>query len=193
MAKMKKMAKNGTSNQDQPTNGKTKDLESSDRTENPSTIKSDHGTAFRALPLTVRSQYLKDLSFESPAAPEIFLSLKQVPEIVIDVGVKTTELANNGPLLHEVTISIVATAYHEKEVVFICEVIYAGLFVLGELPAEIVQPVLNIECPRILFPFMRSIIGEVTGNAGFPPLMINPIDFSAVYQKKRREHPSTGS
>ncbi len=177
MTKTENNSTNGTAKNDQATNGKT---------ENPdpdqSATKNDTSTIFRGLPLTVNSQYLKDLSFESPAAPEIFSSLKQVPEISIDVDIKTTIL--HEPNIHEVTVSIVSTARSGKQVVFICEVIYAGLFTLGALPPEVVQPVLHIECPRILFPFIRALIGEITGNAGFPPLMINPIDFSALYQKK---------
>ena len=181
---MTKREKSETTNQDQTNQDQTTNGKISDPTPDESAAQNRQNTAFHSLPLTVHSQYLKDLSFESPAVPEIFSSLKQVPEIAIDIDVKTTPLKDDGPRSYEVTVSIVATAHFEKKVIFICEVIYAGLFTLGEVPDEIVQPVLHIECPRILFPFIRSMIGEITGNAGFPPLMINPIDFNAVYQKK---------
>ena len=146
------------------------------------------GPDLRALPMTIHAQYLKDISFENPNAPASLMTLNTPPAISIDVDINTkpiekagdTELSNT----FEVSLTIRAEAKSEEAIAFIAEMTYAGVFTLGDIPDEAKRPVLLVECPRIMFPFARAILGEMTRDGGFPPLMINPIDFADLYNKK---------
>ena len=137
-----------------------------------------------ALPINVLAQYLKDLSFENPRAPQSLLQGQPAPEVSVSIDIETAQPAEN---VHEVTLILRVEAKSEDTVVFLAEVSYAGLLALPGLPAEHVRPVLFIEGGRLLFPFVRAIIADATRNGGFPPLLINPIDFADYY---RRQTPS---
>ncbi len=132
-------------------------------------------------PLVVNAQYVKDLSLEVPNAPEVFAKLGQAPKVSVDLDVRTRRLAENS---YEVTLHIESRGLIEDETVFIVEVAYAGVFTLNNLPQEHIRPILLIECPRLLFPFARSIIATVTREGGVPPLLINPIDFAELYRQR---------
>lgn len=127
-------------------------------------------------------QYLKDLSFESPTAPKSLVPSDTRPEIEVGVDVQARQM---GASEFEVILSINATAKRADETVFIAECIYAGLFSLRNLPQEMLEPVLLVECPRILFPFARRVVADATRDGGFPPLMLDPVDFVALYQRNR--------
>lgn len=131
--------------------------------------------------LNVLAQYTKDLSFENPNAPNSLRPRETSPEININVNVNTNTLADNN---FEVELVIEAKATSEQEVVFNAELTYAGIFRIQGVPQEAMQAALLIECPRILFPFARQIVSESTRNGGFPPLMIDPIDFARLYQSR---------
>jgi preprotein translocase subunit SecB len=131
--------------------------------------------------LNVLAQYVKDFSFENPHAPNSLRPREQSPEISINVNIKTNVMADNS---YEVELQIEAAAKAGEEIVFNAELTYAGIFRLQGIPSEALQPALLIECPRILFPFSRQIIADATRNGGFPPLMIDPIDFSRLYQSR---------
>ncbi len=133
------------------------------------------------LALTVNMQYVKDLSFENPRAPQVFASNERAPQVQVNVDVNARPVAEN---MYEVTLVLNAEAKSAEEPVFVVELTYAGLFTLPALPQEQVRPLLLIECPRMLFPFARAIIAEATRDGGFPPLMINPIDFAALYRQQ---------
>jgi preprotein translocase subunit SecB len=131
--------------------------------------------------LNVLAQYVKDFSFENPNAPNSLRAREQSPKIDISVNVNANAMADSS---YEVELLIEAKATAGEEVVFNTELNYAGIFRLQGIPEQTLQPALLIECPRILFPFARQIISDSTRNGGFPPLMIDPIDFSRLYQSK---------
>jgi preprotein translocase subunit SecB len=136
-------------------------------------------TASVAAPLTVSAQYIKDLSFEAPTAPAIYrLIQKTPPDVKINVNVSSSRFEHN---IHEVTLTIEANCTVGKDTAFMLELEYAGLFVVNASP-EHIGPLLLIECPRLLFPFARGILADISRDGGFPPLMLNPVDFVAMYQ-----------
>jgi len=135
----------------------------------------------QATPLTVHGQYIKDLSFENPRAPQSLIEQKQ-PQLTLNVNVSTRQFEAR---TFEVTLSIEATAQTtEKEPLFVLELVYAGTVSLGEVPQEAYGPLLFIETPRLLFPFARAIVANATREAGFPPLNIAPVDFVALYRQQ---------
>jgi len=133
------------------------------------------------LPITINTQYVKDLSFENPNAPQSLVPQASQPNIEVNVNVQARGL---GPNVYEVVLSITCTAKHETMTAFIVEVAYAGVFTLGGVPAEHVHPLLLIECPRLLFPFARALVANATRDGGFLPLLIQPIDFLDLYRRQ---------
>ena len=134
-----------------------------------------------ALPINILAQYLKDLSFENPRAPQSLMQGQPVPEISVIVDVQT---AAQTEAVFEVTLNLRVEAKAEADIVFLVEVSYAALLALPGLPLEHRRPVLLIEGPRMLFPFVRAIIADATRNGGFPPLLLNPIDFAELYRRR---------
>ena len=132
-------------------------------------------------PIAVNTQYVKDLSFENPNAPQSLAAQTAQPSIEVNVNVQARGLAQN---VYEVVLSITCTAKHEQMTAFIVEVAYAGVFTLTGVPAEHVHPLLLIECPRLLFPFARALVANATRDGGFLPLMIQPIDFLDLYRRQ---------
>lgn len=138
--------------------------------------------------IAINAQYIKDISFEAPHVPEIFTQIKSNPEINVNVDVNATKINNN---LFEVNLNLKAEAKakitinekEEEKTAFLCEVSYGCLATINVAP-ESIEPILLIEVPRLLFPFARNIIGDLTRESGFPPLMINPIDFAGLYQQR---------
>jgi preprotein translocase subunit SecB len=132
-------------------------------------------------PIQVNAQYIKDLSFEVPGAPNVFIELAgSQPELSVRVDLNAQPLGGNN---FEVALQLAADAKVKERVAFIVELTYAGVFSLN-VPDEHLQPVLLIEAPRLLFPFARSIIADVTSGGGLPPLMMQPIDFAALYRAR---------
>jgi preprotein translocase subunit SecB len=131
--------------------------------------------------MRILGQYLKDLSFENPHAPQSLAPQKSQPEINISINVNARNL---GPSDFEVELHIDAKATSESKVVFATEILYAGVFRLENFPQNMLHPAVLIECPRMLFPFARQILSDATRNGGFPPLMLDPIDFAGMYQKR---------
>ncbi|MBT4890561.1 MAG: protein-export chaperone SecB [Rhodospirillales bacterium] len=131
-------------------------------------------------PVTVDTQYIKDLSFEAPETPGIFaLMQSEAPDIRINVDVRAGKLEENK---FEVLLIINAECKVGDKKAFICELAYGGLFTL-HVPEDTLKAVLLIECPRLLFPFARNIIADATRDGGFPPMMLSPIDFVALYRQ----------
>ncbi|WP_102959364.1 protein-export chaperone SecB [Mangrovicella endophytica] len=136
--------------------------------------------------LNVLTQYIKDLSFESPNAPQVLRGQTNAPGINIGVNVGATPLAGaDGD--YDVKLSLNAKAGEGSNFLFHVELEYGGVFRLQNFPQEHILPVLFIECPRLLFPFARQVIADITRNAGFPPLMIDPIDFAQLFQQRMAE------
>lgn len=126
------------------------------------------------------SQYVKDLSFENPNAPAIYQS-QQGPEINVQFDIGANQV---GDEVHEVTLKIEVRATIEGTTAFITELSYAGLFGLRNVPDEHVQPFLLGEGPRLLFPFARRVVADAIRDGGFPPLLLEPIDFVALFQQQ---------
>ena len=134
--------------------------------------------------LTINGQYIKDFSFEAPNTPEIFNLLQnEMPSIQVDIDVQASGKGDN---LFEVVLKVRAEANVKSEGVYICELSYAGLFSLN-VPQEHLGPVLMIECPLILFPFLRRVVADVTGDGGFAPLMLSPVDFAILYEQRIKQ------
>ena len=128
----------------------------------------------------ILAQYVKDLSFENPSAPAVFQWQGQ-PQMDVQVNIGAQPVGND---VHEVQLKIDVTANTEQGTAFRAELLYAGLFALRNVPAEQIQPFLLAEGPRLLFPFARQIVAEVVTNGGFPPLLLDPIDFGALYMQR---------
>jgi len=131
--------------------------------------------------LNALGQYLKDLSFENPNAPRSLGPQETPPNIQIQVNVDAKQLA---PTDFEVAIKLDAKAGEGANLLFNLDLEYAGIFRLTNIPQEQVHPIVMIECPRLLFPFVRQIVCDATRDGGFPPLMLDPIDFVGLYQQK---------
>jgi preprotein translocase subunit SecB len=145
-------------------------------------------------PLMVNIQYVKDLSFEVPGAPMVYTTLRSTPRVDINLDVQVRRV-QDGQNVFEVTLAIRAEAHDtstengsgEASKVFLAEMSYAGIFTLTNVPENAVEPLLLVECPRLLFPFARNILADVTRDGGFPPVLLQPIDFVALWQSRRAQ------
>lgn len=130
--------------------------------------------------LGVLAQYVKDFSFESPNSPQS-LRARSTPTLNISINVNSGQPVNNEA---EVELKVEVEARSEEGVLFAIDLTYAGMFRLTNIPADAIHPILMIECPRLLFPFARQIVAEATRNGGFPPLLIEPVDFISLYRQR---------
>jgi preprotein translocase subunit SecB len=136
--------------------------------------------------LAINSQYIKDLSFEAPVGAQAFVAMQKTqPAITVNLDVQATTF-QDPPNTFEVAIHVKAECKIGELTGFIAELVYAGLFTVN-VPKEHLQPVLLIECPRLLFPFARNILADVTRDGGFPPLMLGLMDFAGLYQARMAE------
>lgn len=131
--------------------------------------------------LNVLAQYTKDFSFENPNAPRSLAAPPSQPDVNIQIHVNAKP-GGNGDF--EVELKIEGGAKVGGETLFAFELTYAGIFRVQGVPEQSLQPVVLIECPRMLFPFARNIIADAVRNGGFPPLMIDPVDFAQLYQQR---------
>jgi preprotein translocase subunit SecB len=139
--------------------------------------------------LSVLAQYIRDLSFESPNAPNFGLPAGQVPALNVQVNVTAKPLSDTE---YAVDLKIEGKAEHDKKVLFAIELVYGGLFRIQNVPEESIHPLVLIECPRLLFPFARQIVADTVRDGGFPPLMLDPFDFAALYrQRVEQQQPTT--
>ena len=129
----------------------------------------------------VLGQYVKDLSFENPGAPASLRASEKAPKLDVNVNVNARAQSQSD---FEIELKLEAKAARGDETLFIVEVTYAGLFQIRNVPKEHVQPLLLVECPRLLFPFARQIVADATRQGGFPPLLIDPVDFAALYRQR---------
>ena len=127
------------------------------------------------------SQYVKDLSFENPNAPAIYQS-QQAPEIDVQFNIGSGQVGED---VHEVTLKIDVKADSAGQTAFIAELSYAGLFGLRNVPDDSIQPFLLGEAPRLLFPFARRVLADAVRDGGFPPLLLEPIDFAQLYMQQQ--------
>ncbi|MGE3248727.1 MAG: protein-export chaperone SecB [Hyphomonadaceae bacterium] len=144
--------------------------------------------------MRVLAQYVKDLSFENPMAAAAARAYDAQPLIDMGVEVKTRAVGPEGDVF-EVDLRIKVDAKRGDEVLFIMDLTYSGLFQMMSVRPEEVEPMLWIECPRLLFPFARQMLAEITREGGYPPLLVNPIDFTPLYwaELKAREDAQGGA
>lgn len=131
--------------------------------------------------INIVAQYIKDFSFENPKAPDLLRPREGGPNISINVNVNATPLSETD---FEVDLKLDCKATHEDDVLFNVELAYSGIFRLANVPKEHLHPLIMIECPRLLFPFARQIVASATRDGGFPPLLIDPVDFAALYRQR---------
>jgi preprotein translocase subunit SecB len=136
--------------------------------------------------LRVLAQYVKELSFENPMAAASARAYEVQPSIDMGVEVKSRPFGDGGDV-HEVDLRISVQAKRDDQVMFVADLVYAGLFQFVNVTADDVEPLIWIECPRLLFPFSRQILAEITREGGYPPLLINPIDFTPLYWAELRD------
>ena len=136
--------------------------------------------------LNVLGQYIKDLSFESPAAPEVLQTPPPNPQLQVTVNVNAVSKSDEN---YEVVLNIEVHAKGDTGVIYNVELFYAGMFRLRGVPQNMLQPVLFIDCPAILFPFVRRVLADITRDGGFPPLMLDPIDFGRLYAQNLARAP----
>ena len=130
--------------------------------------------------VSILAQYIKDLSVENPSAPQVFSwQVQPSLDVQFNIGVN-----NAGENVHEVILKIEVSARSENGVHFVVDLSYAGLFGLRGLPDEALQPFLLVEAPRLIFPFARQVVAEAVSNTGFPPLLLDPIDFAGAYMSQ---------
>jgi preprotein translocase subunit SecB len=140
--------------------------------------------------IRILAQFVRDLSFENPRAPDILRSGGAQPQI--DMGVEMNARGREDGLF-EVDLKLSARAARDDGPFFVVELVYGGLFAIDGVPPENLEPVLLVECPRFLFPFARRIIADVTADGSFPPFMLDPIDFGAVYMARKAEAEGMGA
>lgn len=133
--------------------------------------------------LSVLAQYVKDFSFENPNAPQSLMPGQQ-PQIGIQINVDARPLADSDV---EVSLRLEGKAEHQGNIMFAFELTFAGVFRIQNVPQESLNAIVLIECPRLLFPFAREIVANAVRNGGFPPLLLDPFDFVALYRQKMEQ------
>lgn len=138
------------------------------------------------LPVNIHAQYIRDLSFENPNAPQALRGGQGAPEMDINIGMDAREIEiegfSNG---YEVALNVKASAKRKDETVFIAELQYGVTVSIGDkVPEDTHHPLLFIEIPRLAFPFARQILSDLTVAGGYPPLLLNPVDFHALYMQR---------
>jgi preprotein translocase subunit SecB len=134
--------------------------------------------------IRILAQFIRDLSFENPRAPEALRGGAAQPQI--DLGVEMNARSREDGF-YEVDLKLSAKAVRDDGPIFVVELMYGGVFQIAGVGAEDMEPVLLIECPRYLFPFARRIIADVTSEGGYPPFLLDPIDFAGVYASRKAQ------
>lgn len=124
------------------------------------------------------TQYVKDLSFENPNAPAIYQQQGGQPKLDVQFNIGASQV---GDEVHEVVLKIEAKSEIDDKVMYLVDLAYAGLFQLRNIPEEHIQPFVLGEAPRVLFPFARRVLADAVRDGGYPPLMLEPIDFAGLY------------
>jgi preprotein translocase subunit SecB len=127
--------------------------------------------------------YVKDLSLEAPNAPAVFLQ-KENPQVGIELQNKAAMIEDG---VFEVVITITVTSKIQDKVAFLVEVAQAGIFVIRNVPEENISGILSVACPNILFPYAREAVSDLVTRAGFPPVLLNPINFEALYMQQLQQ------
>ena len=135
---------------------------------------------------SIEKIYVKDLSLEAPNAPQIFLQ-KENPQVGIELQNKAAKIDDG---VFEVVVTITVTSKTQDKVAFLVEVAQAGIFQIRNVPEENISAILGITCPNILFPYAREAVSDMVTRAGFPPVLLNPINFEALYAQQLQQQPA---
>ncbi|KUM05611.1 protein-export chaperone SecB [Chromobacterium subtsugae] len=138
---------------------------------------------------SIEKIYVKDLSLEVPNAPQVFLEQAQ-PEIDMQLASAGQQLDDG---FYEVTLTVTVTAKLPEKTMFLCEVAQSGIFQIRNVPGEDLDPILGVACPNILFPYAREAVSSVVNRAGFPPVLLAPINFEALYMQQRAQQAEAGN
>lgn len=130
---------------------------------------------------SIEKLYVKDLSLEIPQGAQAFLE-REPPQVEVQLHTQAQPL-NEG--VYEAVVTVTVTAKAKERVLFLVEAAQSGIFQIRNLPAEDLDPVLGIACPNILFPYVREVVSDVVGRAGFPPVILSPVNFEALYRQRR--------
>ena len=136
-----------------------------------------------AATFTINAQYVKDLSFENPNIPGL-LTLEAEPSVEMNIDVKGSNLDND---FYEVVLTLSCKGSSGETTLFVAELSYASLISLNDVPEEQIQRILFVECPILMFPFARNIIADATRDGGYPPILMQPVDFQAIFNKGTRD------
>ena len=140
--------------------------------------------------MQINSQYIKDLSFEAPNMPLTLKDIQQMPDVKIDIDLMANKTNTEKNYTVDLTIRVKGTNKADQKSLFLCELTY-GAAVMLDAPQELIETLLLVEVPRLLFPYARAIVGNTMREAGFPSLQINPIDFMGLYLAKKNEKNQT--
>jgi preprotein translocase subunit SecB len=132
---------------------------------------------------SIEKIYVKDLSIEVPNAPQIFLE-RETPSIEVQIQSGANAI---GEGMFEVALTVTVNAKHEEKVFFLVEVVKAGIFQIRNVPEQDLEPILAVACPNILFPYARETISNAINRAGFPPVVLAPVNFESLYQQRLME------
>ncbi|HEX7466318.1 MAG TPA: protein-export chaperone SecB, partial [Usitatibacter sp.] len=135
---------------------------------------------------SIEKIFVKDLSLEIPNAPQVFLE-REAPAVDIQLHHNSTTIEDG---VYQTTLTVTVTAKVGEKTLFLVEAAQAGIFVARNIPASELEAVLGIACPNILFPYVREVISDTVTRAGFPPVILSPVNFEAVYQQQRAQQPA---
>jgi preprotein translocase subunit SecB len=135
---------------------------------------------------SIEKLYVKDLSLEIPNAPQIFLE-REAPQVDIQLHHNSTGVEEG---VYQTVLTVTVTAKIGEKTLFLVEAAQAGIFVAKNIPAQELEAVLGIACPNILFPYVREVISDTVVRAGFPPVVLSPVNFEAIYQSQRDPQPA---
>lgn len=131
----------------------------------------------------IEKLFVKDLSLEVPNAPQIYLE-RDAPQVEVSLNNAAERIDER---IHEVTLTVTITAKLKEKTVFLVEVTYGGVFRIENIPQQELDPVLGVTCPNILFPYVREVVSETVARAGFPPVILHPMNFEAIYQARQQQ------
>ncbi|PZP58375.1 MAG: protein-export chaperone SecB [Azospira oryzae] len=135
---------------------------------------------------SIEKLYVKDLSLEIPHAPQVFLE-REAPQVEVQLHTQAQPLDEG---VYEAVVTVTVTAKARDKVVFLVEASQSGIFQIRNIPTQELDPVLGIACPNILFPYVREVISDVVGRAGFPPVFLSPVNFEALYRQRQLQQGS---
>ncbi len=131
----------------------------------------------------IEKLYVKDLSLEIPNAPQIFMQ-RETPQIGIELANSANKLEDG---IYEVVLTVTVTSKIADKTVFLVEVAQSGIFQVRNVPDENLEVIMSITCPNILFPYAREVVSDVVSRAGFPPVVLSPINFEALYAQQKQQ------